>query len=133
MIERDLYPAIINGVRAEGGVAYRIGDSPFGKKPFDIGGISRSGQAIAIEVKIGDGLLEFDTLWKRLPLHQQSWLHHIAQHNGRASLCYYDRISRTMQVWHLRWIPNENVVKPFTAENATSSKHAGKRAFLGGW
>ena len=50
-LEKELYSKLIVGANAEGWRLYRISDQSSGRKPFDIGGCSPHGLAVALEVK----------------------------------------------------------------------------------
>jgi hypothetical protein len=75
MTERDLYIPLIRGANCEGWRLYRYPDLASGSKPFDIGGVSPTGVAVALEVKLYRRDLENITeAIKALHPHQLSWL-----------------------------------------------------------
>jgi hypothetical protein len=82
--EHELYTGIVAGGNAEGFELYRIEDGSAGKKPFDIGGFTRHGRAITIEVKVVDSLPTVVMPVRQFASHQLTWLQNCAKYGGIA-------------------------------------------------
>lgn len=73
LLERSMYGPIINGLAADGWLAWRIADGSYGKKPFDICGVSPTGLAVGIEAKVC-GARSACFPERQFEPHQISWL-----------------------------------------------------------
>ena len=75
-LERDYYNSLCRGANLEGWALYRIGDGTWGKKPFDISGVSPHGEAVALEVKRVESThpLTKKLPWHQFAAHQLNWL-----------------------------------------------------------
>lgn len=123
MIERDLYPAVMLGLQKDGCLAFRIGDSPFGKKPFDIAAIAPGGKIVAVEVKIMESEVTEDRVRKALRPHQLEWLESVAKQGGSSFAIAYSKSKREMIAFHIGETWQRHVLE--------SVRVGTKRAFTG--
>jgi hypothetical protein len=86
MKEHESYQIIIKAATKHGYALYRIEDGSYGKKPFDIGGCSPDGKAMAVEVKLVLGTYDDDKIlpFGMLAEHQRNWLEAFATRGGIA-------------------------------------------------
>ena len=101
MTERDLYPGILAGAKADNILLCRIADGQnTGKKPFDIFGIGWGGIAIAIEVKVSKGVsLTGERAMKLLLPHQQNWIRAYGICGGLSIVAVYSEITHRIYIF----------------------------------
>jgi hypothetical protein len=99
--ENDLYADVIGGLLREGCAVYKIADGSVGKKPFDIGGCSRDGHAIGLEIKAPNRAEANGLDWALFEPHQIRWLRAYASFDGVSLAAVYDKKSHVMLVWRL--------------------------------
>lgn len=90
LTESSLYKPIVVGANKENWSLYRIGDSPYGRKPFDIGGADPDGRSVAIEVKIATAFNGQIFPWDSFEAHQLTWIKRINEVNGIGLLAIYE-------------------------------------------
>ena len=95
MTERDLYEPLIQGAKSEGWLLFRIQDDAPGLKPFDITGVSKTGRAVGLEVKVVD---YFYQVYDRLAKHQQIYLEGYEIRNGLGLIGVYVASTKEMVV-----------------------------------
>lgn len=99
-LERSYYHALIAGAATEGILLIRLNDGAVGKLPFDIYGVTLTGRAVAVEVKVCRTVACPTSLPENLfEKHQLNYLREFA-HRGAVSLgiVYHDKVKR-MMVW----------------------------------
>ena len=101
MIEAHLYQPIIAGMLADHFAVYKIADGSFGKKPFDIGGMSHNGLPIGCEVKAPKVAEAHSLPWALFERHQVAWLRTYAAMGGLSLACVYCRHTKLMHTWVL--------------------------------
>ena len=93
---------MVRGGLADGWALYRISDGSSGKKPFDIGGCSPQGHAVAIEAKvIRTGMTPSTIPWCQFESHQVSWLKLYSSINGMALAALYYEHTKSLHVIYL--------------------------------
>lgn len=110
--ERSLYPSLIEHAKTDAWFLYRIEDAGSNKKPFDIGGFTKDGKAVALEVKITDqkkvNWVDFEINENKPPVnlfssHQLAWLNKCAGSGGMALFVVYYNQKNLWAFWRLQF------------------------------
>lgn len=105
MREHNLYGPIIQRARAEDFLLYRLRDQTTeGKNPFDIGGTTSCGKAVAMEVKVLDGRFVSDNIsisWSIFEIHQRTWLKAFCDKGALALIALYFQTDDLLMVLRL--------------------------------
>jgi hypothetical protein len=92
---------LLRGALKDGWALYRIGDSPWGQKPFDIGGSTPEGHAVALEVKMVVELGMYAKFpWDIFADHQLRWLNAFARfEDSLGIIAIYESKHNTMKLF----------------------------------